>query len=105
MVGTVNASPNDFRSGVDDLIEAEGVFPGWLNQLLTTPIRSLENFDQMIRALTEDRDAIQVYVESRHTAPDGAYDRSARARARTGRPAPPAGLIALPRRCLARGQF
>src|SRR6266566_5811593 len=29
MVGTVNASPADFRSGVDDLIKAEALFPGW----------------------------------------------------------------------------
>jgi threonine dehydrogenase-like Zn-dependent dehydrogenase len=63
MVGTVNASPADFRSGIDDLIKAEAVFPGWLQQLLTTPIRGLENYEQMIRALTEDRDAIKVYVE------------------------------------------
>src|ERR671937_536082 len=63
MVGTVNASPADFRSGVDDLIKAEALFPGWLEQLLTTPIHGLENYEQMIRALTEDRDAIKVYVE------------------------------------------
>ena len=59
MVGTVNASPADFRSGVDDLIKAEALFPGWLPQLLTNPIRGLENYDEMIRALTEDRDAIR----------------------------------------------
>jgi threonine dehydrogenase-like Zn-dependent dehydrogenase len=72
MVGTVNASPNDFRTGVDDLIKAEALFPGWLKQLLTTPIRGLENYEQMIRALTEDRDAIKVYVE---VAGNGADDR------------------------------
>ena len=33
MVGTVNAAPNDFRTGVDDLIKAEALFPGWLGQL------------------------------------------------------------------------
>jgi threonine dehydrogenase-like Zn-dependent dehydrogenase len=63
MVGTVNASPTDFRSGVDDLIKAQALFPGWLDQLLTTPIRGLESYEEMIRALTEDRDAIKVYVE------------------------------------------
>jgi threonine dehydrogenase-like Zn-dependent dehydrogenase len=63
MVGTVNAAPADFRSGVDDLIKAEALFPGWLKKLLTTPIRGLENYDEMIRALTEDRDAIKVYIE------------------------------------------
>ena len=63
MVGTVNAAPNDFRTGVDDLIKAEALFPGWLEQLLTTPIDGLENHDEMIRALTEDHEAIKVYVE------------------------------------------
>jgi threonine dehydrogenase-like Zn-dependent dehydrogenase len=63
MVGTVNASPNDFRTGVDDLIKAQAIYPGWLEQLLTTPIHGLENYEEMIRALTEDRDAIKVYVE------------------------------------------
>jgi glucose 1-dehydrogenase len=63
MVGTVNASPNDFRTGVDDLIKAEAIYPGWLRQLLTHPIRGLENYDEMIRTLTESQDAIKVYVE------------------------------------------
>jgi threonine dehydrogenase-like Zn-dependent dehydrogenase len=63
MVGTVNAAPNDFRTGVDDLIKAEAIYPGWLEQLLTTPIHGLENHAEMIRALTEDRDAIKVFVE------------------------------------------
>jgi hypothetical protein len=68
MVGTVNASPHDFQTGVDDLIKAEAIYPGWLKQLLTTPIAGLENYEQMIRELTENRDAIKVYVE---VAPNG----------------------------------
>src|SRR5947208_853689 len=63
MVGTVNAAPADFTSGVDDLIKAEALFPGWLAKLLTPPIAGLENYDEMIKRLTEDRDAIKVYVE------------------------------------------
>src|ERR671934_347607 len=63
MFGTVNASPADFRSGVDDLIKAQAIYPGWLGKPLTTPIRGLESYEQMIQALTEDRDAIKVYVE------------------------------------------
>jgi len=63
MVGTVNASPNDFRSGVNSLIKAEALFPGWLSHLLTTPVAGLENYEEMIRQLTENSDAIKVYVE------------------------------------------
>src|ERR671938_1008969 len=65
MVGTVNASPADFRSGVDSLIKAQALFPGWLDKLLTTPIHGLDSYQEMIRALTEDRDAIKVFVEVR----------------------------------------
>jgi threonine dehydrogenase-like Zn-dependent dehydrogenase len=63
MVGTVNAAPNDFRAGADDLIKAEAHYPGWLAQLLTTPIEGLSNFEQMLRALSDDADAIKVYVQ------------------------------------------
>ena len=63
MVGTVNASRSDFEHGVDDLIKAEAVYPGWLAKLLTTPIRGLENYEEMIRRLTDDREAIKVFVE------------------------------------------
>ena len=63
MVGTVNASRGDFERGVDDLVKAEAFYPGWLEQLLTTPIDGLEHWDEMLRALQEDRDAIKVYVE------------------------------------------
>ena len=63
MVGTVNASRADFESGVNDLVKAEAFYPGWLGKLLTTPIDGLERWDEMLRALTEDREAIKVYVE------------------------------------------
>jgi threonine dehydrogenase-like Zn-dependent dehydrogenase len=63
MVGTVNASRADFASGVNDLIKAEAFYPGWLAKLLTTPIKGLENFQQMLDALENDSDAIKVFVE------------------------------------------
>lgn len=63
MVGTVNASRADFERGVDDLTKAEAVFPGWLGKLLTTPVRGLENYEELLEQLTENSDAIKVYVE------------------------------------------
>ena len=63
MVGSVNASPGDFARGVDDLVKARAFYPGWLEQLLTTPVRGLENYEQMLRELTENRDAIKVFVQ------------------------------------------
>jgi glucose 1-dehydrogenase len=67
MVGTVNASRADFVSGVNDQVKAEAFFPGWLNKLLTTPINDLENYAAMLRHLTEDKEAIKVYVEVAQT--------------------------------------
>jgi glucose 1-dehydrogenase len=63
MVGSVNASPEDFASGRDDLVKAQAFYAGWLDKLLTTPVRGLENYEQMLRELTENGDAIKVYVE------------------------------------------
>jgi glucose 1-dehydrogenase len=63
MVGSVNASPEDFARGRDDLVKAYAFYPGWLEQLLTTEIDGLSNHEQMIRELTENADAIKVYVQ------------------------------------------
>jgi threonine dehydrogenase-like Zn-dependent dehydrogenase len=62
MVGTVNASREDFERGVTDLIRAEALYPGWLGKLLTTPVRGLERYEEMIEHL-ERADGIKVYVE------------------------------------------
>jgi glucose 1-dehydrogenase len=63
MVGSVNASPADFESGRDDLVKANAFYPGWLEQLLTTPVKGLESYEQMLQELTENPDAIKVFVE------------------------------------------
>lgn len=63
MVGTVNASRDDFDRGVTDLVRAEAFYPGWLAKLLTTPVDGLDNYGEMLRRLTEDEDAIKVFVE------------------------------------------
>jgi hypothetical protein len=63
MVGTVNASRDDFVRGVDNMIKAEARYPGWLGRLLTHRIEGLERHREMIAALTHERDAIKVYVE------------------------------------------
>jgi len=62
MVGTVNASRDDYVHGVDHLLAAEAMHPGWLEQLLTTRVMGLEDPAAMLAAL-EDRDTIKAYVE------------------------------------------
>lgn len=62
MVGTVNASRDDFIRGVEDMLRAEAFHPGWLERLLTTPIEGLDDCAAVVAAL-EDRDAIKAYVD------------------------------------------
>jgi glucose 1-dehydrogenase len=61
--GSVNANREYFESGVKDLATAELQYPGWLNKLLTHPVKGLENYAEMIRLLTEAKGAIKVYCE------------------------------------------
>jgi threonine dehydrogenase-like Zn-dependent dehydrogenase len=62
-VGSVNANRTYFERGVMDMALAETQYPGWLDSMLTHPVIGLENYDEMIRLLTEEKTAIKVYVE------------------------------------------
>jgi len=63
MVGTVNANREYFERGVQDMALAEAEYAGWLEQLLTHPVRGLENYRELLETLTTARDAIKVYCE------------------------------------------
>ena len=52
-----------FLNGINDLIRAEALHPGWLQKLLTTPVQGLERHAEMLHHLTEDPNAIKVYVQ------------------------------------------
>lgn len=62
-VGSVNANRSYFERGAYDMALATQQYPGWLNRLLTHPVRGLHNYAEMIRLLTDAKDAIKVYVE------------------------------------------
>jgi hypothetical protein len=38
-------------------------WPGVLQKILTTPVKGLDNYREMMRLLVEDRDALKVYVD------------------------------------------
>jgi len=59
--GSVNANREYFEAGVKDLSTAELQYPGWLTKLLTHEVKGLENYQEMIRQLTETKGAIKVY--------------------------------------------
>jgi threonine dehydrogenase-like Zn-dependent dehydrogenase len=63
MVGTVNANREYFESGVRDMAQAEAEYPGWLGRLLTHPVPSLENFQDLFEKLSSAKGAIKVYCE------------------------------------------
>jgi len=63
VVGTVNANREYFERGVQDMALAEAEYDGWLGQLLTHPIKGLDNYRQLMDALTSARDVIKVYCE------------------------------------------
>jgi threonine dehydrogenase-like Zn-dependent dehydrogenase len=62
-VGTVNANRGHFERGVQDMALAEMQYPGWLERLLTHPVRGLDGYAEMLRLLTEEESAIKVYTE------------------------------------------
>jgi threonine dehydrogenase-like Zn-dependent dehydrogenase len=62
-VGSVNANRTYFERGVLDMTLAQAQYPGWLERLLTHPVEGLDDYDEMIRLLTEEKGAIKVYVE------------------------------------------
>ena len=63
MVGTVNANREYFEMGVRDMAQAEAEYPGWLDQLLTNPVKGLENYKELLNQLTEVKGAIKVFCE------------------------------------------
>src|SRR5215472_8710376 len=62
-IGSVNANREYFETGVKDLADAELSYPGWLAQLLTHPVQGLENYQTLLKTLTEVKGAIKVYCE------------------------------------------
>ena len=63
MVGTVNANREYFESGVKDMSAAVLEYGDWLSKLLTHPVKSLENYDELFEKLTSGKDVIKVFCE------------------------------------------
>jgi glucose 1-dehydrogenase len=63
MVGTVNANREYFELGVRDMAQAEAEYSGWLQRLLTHPVRGLENYRELFDKLTNAKGAIKVFCE------------------------------------------
>jgi threonine dehydrogenase-like Zn-dependent dehydrogenase len=62
-VGSVNSNREHFEMGVKELSLAELKYPGWLSQMLTHPVRGLENYEEMTGLLQQAKEAIKVFCE------------------------------------------
>jgi threonine dehydrogenase-like Zn-dependent dehydrogenase len=63
MVGSVNASRDNFETGVRDMSQAEAEYPGWLRRLLTDPVRGLDNYRELFARLQNPNGAIKIFCE------------------------------------------
>jgi glucose 1-dehydrogenase len=63
MVGSVNASRDNFESGVRDMAQAEAEYAGWLKRLLTYPVRGLESYRELFDRLQNPNGAIKIFCE------------------------------------------
>ncbi|MEM0926143.1 MAG: zinc-binding dehydrogenase, partial [Planctomycetota bacterium] len=62
VLGSVNANRTHFESGIRDLALGDVMFPGVLERILTNPVDGLDNYEEMMRLLVEDKDALKVFV-------------------------------------------
>lgn len=62
LLGSVNANYRHFELGIADLALGEVTYPGVLERILTTPVDGLENYQEMMRLLVEEKEALKVYV-------------------------------------------
>ena len=63
MVGSVNASRDNFENGVRDMSQAEAEYPGWLGRLLTDPVRGLDGYRELFDRLQNPNGAIKIFCE------------------------------------------
>jgi threonine dehydrogenase-like Zn-dependent dehydrogenase len=62
LLGSVNANREHFEAGIRDLALGEVTYPGVIQRILTNPVNGLESYQEMMRLLIEDKDALKVYV-------------------------------------------
>jgi len=62
LLGSVNANREHFELGIRDLALGEVMFPGVVEKILTSPVDGLDNYQELIRLLVEDKSALKVYM-------------------------------------------
>ena len=62
LVGSVNANFRHFELGIQDLALGELTYPDVLEKILTNPVDGLDNYEEMMRLLVEDKNALKVFI-------------------------------------------
>lgn len=62
LVGSVNGNRHHFELGIQALAQGELTYPGVTQRILTHPVAGLDQYQEMMRLLVEDKDALKVYV-------------------------------------------
>lgn len=62
LLGSVNANYRHFNMGIADMAQGEIVYPGALRKILTHPVDGLDSYEEVIRLLTEEKQALKVFV-------------------------------------------
>lgn len=62
LVASVNGNRRHFELGIKDLAHGQALFPGVTEQILTNPVQGLDNYQEMMRLLVSDTNALKVYM-------------------------------------------
>lgn len=62
LVGSVNGNRHHFEAGITALAQAELAYPGVTQRILTHPVNGLDNYQEMMRLLVEEKEALKVFV-------------------------------------------
>jgi threonine dehydrogenase-like Zn-dependent dehydrogenase len=62
LLGSVNGNREHFEMGIRYLSQGDLMYPGVMQQILTTPVRGLDNYQEMMRLLVEGK-SLKVYLE------------------------------------------
>jgi len=62
LVSSVNGNRRHFELGIQALSHGEHTYPGVTERILTHPVAGLDNYQEMMRLLVEDKEALKVFV-------------------------------------------
>jgi len=62
LVSSVNGNRRHFELGLQALSHGELTFPGVTEQILTNPVAGLDQYQEMMRLLVEEKEALKVFV-------------------------------------------